>query len=747
MFKNTNNMLISGGTFTDHHHGASLVSIQNAGKSAIERLMEAASLGAFHNSGKRFDPPKCHPNTRTAVLQRLMDWYIGEVGLDMFVLWLYGPAGAGKSAIAQTFAEHCATINGLLASFFFSRSDPRRNNDKALVATLAYQVWLRISESRSIIQAAIDNDPAIFELNFETQFQTLILDTLLQLSGTGLFTSEKSFPYLIIIDGLDECKDSDVQNTILNTISNTLQRHRTILPFKYLIASRPEHHLTIPFCDASLNSLTFRFALDDTYQPDEDIKLYLMDSFRNIREKHIMRSHLPDSWPSDEDIAVLVAKSSGQFIYAATVVRYLSSTQHNPLDRLKVIQGLLPVNNDRPYAQLDALYSNILSGVGDIEATLRVLGVYLVMNKINYPMRTLSVEKLEQFMLLDPGVVQLLLIDLPSVVDVSNEKAPVKFLHASFSDFLFDSTRMHEEVSRLCVTHVNMLWSIDYDSPREQCTLAHREHHLVSTGRNTQFSADPHWELYYAYGWLVSHLEQAGPLHDNATLREEIFDIFYVQFWTNKNLRKSNFLRNAPLSFKFTEALAKFLHFLQVSSFRDPEELYLHHRKIWDQQMREDLTLVPMSPGLAFWAATCVGMNLERVVRDFRLETLMALPSSSSASDRVLSVPISFFTADFFDGMAFTVITNSRGALRIDQQYLAIVAHFLTDPSRAGPHVICQPIYIMAAEYAIAFAVGDWNEKKTAITPSSWTLIWDALTFILSTAGYSNKVTGKQCAL
>ena len=31
----------------------------------IDVLLAASSPGAFHNSGERFDSPKCHPNTRT----------------------------------------------------------------------------------------------------------------------------------------------------------------------------------------------------------------------------------------------------------------------------------------------------------------------------------------------------------------------------------------------------------------------------------------------------------------------------------------------------------------------------------------------------------------------------------------------------------------------------------------------------------------------------------------------------------
>ena len=55
----------------------------------IDILLEK-SAGAFHNSGERFDPPKCHPRTRTHILTKNMDWVVGKVGWDGFIKWLYG---------------------------------------------------------------------------------------------------------------------------------------------------------------------------------------------------------------------------------------------------------------------------------------------------------------------------------------------------------------------------------------------------------------------------------------------------------------------------------------------------------------------------------------------------------------------------------------------------------------------------------------------------------------------------------
>ncbi|KAF8159159.1 hypothetical protein B0H34DRAFT_796458 [Crassisporium funariophilum] len=145
-------VFVGGGTLTqtNHYHG-------HRG-SAL--LRGAIAEGAFHDSRERFDPPKCHPGTREAVLKTIMAWITDEQQ-EAFILWLFGPAGAGKSAVAQTIAEMCQEAGLLLASFFFSRTIPTRNNDKRLIATIAYQIALAIPTTRPLIEAAIERDPVI----------------------------------------------------------------------------------------------------------------------------------------------------------------------------------------------------------------------------------------------------------------------------------------------------------------------------------------------------------------------------------------------------------------------------------------------------------------------------------------------------------------------------------------------------------------------------------------------------------
>ena len=81
-------------------------------------------MGATYNSQER-DPPRCLPRTRREVLEEIETW-IKAGGGGTSVFWLHSPAGAGKSAIAQTVAETCAGRKQLMATFFFTHTAARK---------------------------------------------------------------------------------------------------------------------------------------------------------------------------------------------------------------------------------------------------------------------------------------------------------------------------------------------------------------------------------------------------------------------------------------------------------------------------------------------------------------------------------------------------------------------------------------------------------------------------------------------
>ena len=163
-------------------------------------------------------------------------------------MWLYGAAGAGKSAIAHTLAEICETCGWLVASFFFWKTAGERNNANRFVATIAHQIALTIPASRELIATAVDYNPFIFEQSVDVQLSKLIIEPLGHLFSAGMIFDIS--PLVIIIDGLDECQGGDVQSGIVKSLVAAF-RHSS-LRIRILITSRPEVHLQSAFNPTSM---------------------------------------------------------------------------------------------------------------------------------------------------------------------------------------------------------------------------------------------------------------------------------------------------------------------------------------------------------------------------------------------------------------------------------------------------------------------------------------------------------------
>ena len=407
----------------------------------MELLQQHIAPGAFHNSEERYDPPKCHPHTWTAVLKKIMDWVKDPNKVALF-LWLYGPAGAGKSAIAQTIAELLEEAGLLAATFFFSRNAAGRNDKTPLVATLVHQLVISIPEICAHVLRALEQDLALFSRSIQAQIQALIIKPLNAIaSDETLVPTLLSRPWLVILDGLDECRTNSAQPHILNALSTAANRLR--IPLFFLIASRPEQNIRQAFNDQNgLGLFSFSIALDDTYQPDDDIRVFLQSTFNKIKQQHPSRAYLPASWPSLEDIRRLVKKSSGQFIFASTVAKYVNSHRHWPPDRLKIIFGQSEPGQETPFAELDSLYHLILLPVADIEKVQDVLK-FLVLQPFQGGLsqslkHTRNV--VENFLFYRPGEIDMILtvIHVPPPGDQFGE---LRFFHASLPDFLLDRSR------------------------------------------------------------------------------------------------------------------------------------------------------------------------------------------------------------------------------------------------------------------------------------------------------------------
>ena len=150
--------------------------------------------------------------------------------------------------------------------------------------------------------------------------------------------------------------------------------------------------------------------------------------------------NIPPQWPLPHVLNELVNKSSGQFIYASTVINYVSSIRHKPTDRLDIILGIRLPQKDLPFSELDALYTHILAAVEDIECVLEILGIVFFHNPFSARQELWTPPIIEQFPSLQPGDVELHLGDLNSLVNYEPDQY-IGVLHASLPDFLVDPTR------------------------------------------------------------------------------------------------------------------------------------------------------------------------------------------------------------------------------------------------------------------------------------------------------------------
>lgn len=403
---------------------------------------------ATHDNNDTVDAPKCHPGTRVSFLTRLSNW-AKDIESSVHVTWLHGPAGAGKSAIARSLAQSLHRERLLAGSFFFFRTDPRRNSEKQFVTTLAYQIALSIPETKPYIAKAVQDDPTVCDRSLQTQFEKLIIQPLVQITASGS-------PMLIIVDGLDECIVQKEREDTLEVIFDALPRlHGHV---KFLIVSRPEYDIqrSFDFVATSIGQHINTIGLQGDLQAYEDVRIYLNDNFRRIKQTHPLQEHFTPDWPSGDAIERLVEKSSGHFIYASTVVKYIENDFDEPRKRLDIVINLRTTSCN-PYAELDALYLNILSSSrADHTLLVNIFSLALLADVSSIKLDEFwkwqrgIIMKSDRFvdsvLTLKPEKLQLAVLDLKSLVGVSSPQGypiikTIEFFHKSFSDFLCDPSR------------------------------------------------------------------------------------------------------------------------------------------------------------------------------------------------------------------------------------------------------------------------------------------------------------------
>ena len=308
--------------------------------------------------------------------------------------------------------------------------------------TIAAQIALSAPDRREKLKEIFDKDPHI--ANRVTGALQLLVNMFHSEEAETRTPEEPSPSQLVIIDGLDECKGNDAQLTVLTVLRDLIVKH--CLPLRCLVVSRPEVHLQHSFNDMA--QITDLVSLYGDYRAIDDVSKFLKTEFSRIhdskRHVEIMRS-VPKPWPSEDVRHKLALRSSGYFIFAATVAKYVDEEYFSPLERLDQVLTVGDSTSPQtgPFAELDKMYYQVLSTCSKPELLKTILGFIFFFkddpNARHYVYLPLT--PLEQSLGLHSGEVLLTFQGLHSIFSFSSSKMLPTPTHASFGDFFLDKTR------------------------------------------------------------------------------------------------------------------------------------------------------------------------------------------------------------------------------------------------------------------------------------------------------------------
>ncbi|KAF9440238.1 hypothetical protein P691DRAFT_715691 [Macrolepiota fuliginosa MF-IS2] len=434
---NAHDFTMNSPAFVDQsfHHNKINVMEKVREKTGLHMLLEASMPSASHDSSARYPPPLCHPGTRKEFLKTLERWGLNADNHPDRIAWLKGPAGVGKSAIAQSCAEAFGSRLG--ASFFFSRpnkwDDPNR-----FFTSISYQLAVKFNPYGDLLNGKFLHNPALVEKSMPHQFQDLIADPICELRLRG----EEFAEHVIIVDGFDECASMEAQVDIIRIIADSVRHQST--PFLWIFFSRLEPDLIATFHSPEISPFCFIIEITISRANDGEVSLYLTDKLREIGR----REELPQPWPSEEEIWTVVDLANGLFIYAATVVLFVNDKDSTgPVNQLRAVLNLVhrtaKEGTKHPLSRLNIFYSLILECIPP-QRRLIVLSILLTSR-----FRHIGVDATANASLLGLSQHQFrnACRSLHAVMFIARELEQdfvIRFYNASFMDFLEDPKRSQD---------------------------------------------------------------------------------------------------------------------------------------------------------------------------------------------------------------------------------------------------------------------------------------------------------------
>ncbi|RXW16897.1 hypothetical protein EST38_g8950 [Candolleomyces aberdarensis] len=483
--KNLNAYQVEGG----YHLHAGQVKAED--KSLYELLQPIED--ASHTRDRKRSPPDsaCTRGTRVEVVRKVTTWTADNISAadEPHILWMHGYVGSGKSAVSQEVCDTAERQDRPVASFFFFRNAGDRSKIWRLATSLASQMADMIPETEPFVRAAVKAKPALVRpdeagVSLQRRMQYLVyapFKAAIQ-RGTGVRTSARlegaleeaaqgataiaalaRGPFLIVLDGLDECDNKDEVQELIDGMLAFFNDNPSI-PLRVFITSRVEQHI-----QSSLNVPGVRLDNLVDHCSNDDIATFLEVLFDNERRWNpVIRSYISEhgEWPPPNDRRKLIQHIGGSFIFASTVFKFImgstaeSGSSATPMDRLPLALKMNP-GLDGLYTQTLARsqhlphFPDIISTIALLEAPLPTSGIAELLG-------------ISTFKIVN------VLVNLQAIIQVpGTDDIPVTLFHTSLRDFLTTQSRSGQFFAHPR-EHVRLFLRC------LQCELVHRQHGVGS---------------------------------------------------------------------------------------------------------------------------------------------------------------------------------------------------------------------------------------------------------------------------
>ncbi|KAJ2918218.1 hypothetical protein MD484_g2207, partial [Candolleomyces efflorescens] len=376
-------------------------------------------------------------------------------------------------------------------------------------------------------------------------------------------------PFLIVIDGLDECENKEEVQELIESMITFFEEH-PLIPLRVFITSRVEQHI-----QSHLDVPGVRLENLVDHCSNHDIDTFLSVLFEDAgRRDRVIRAYVRQhgEWPSQEDKQKLVSHIGGSFIFASSVSKFILGSSDGqdqaatPMDRLPLALNMNP--------GLDGLYAQTLTRSEHLPHFLNIVSTIALLEE------PLPASGIAELLGINIYEVVNVLVNLQAIIQVpGTDDIPVTLCHTSLRDFFTTegrSGRFFAQPSHHVVLQLRCF----------QCELeARRRRSIPESSNDTRWDVSPavayalrYWEHHSYSGTYFrrqAHLDHAIELRREALQLPPCISTPVVYDAPLISCLKDRYMHNDSLA-DLEEALAISWEALTLSRYRWSLEAHVH---------------------------------------------------------------------------------------------------------------------------------------------------------------------------